>query len=301
MSCTSISPRRFISSGLLQAAAVATCLTCSTYGISQDSVAPPQREQVTTAAVELPDAPGALLYSSSTDGQDQSSQPNRPPQPGQPSTSIKSPEVEHHWYGLGFGDSDRASRMASPSDKYILPGQLAPKLTSGDKVQFGLIQSVSPYSILGWFVSAGYSHVVNTTPNYGTDSGAFGQRLGAAAIRGVSEEIVKDSLLANVLHQDPRYYKMGPRRNVAVRTMYSVSRVLITRNDDGRLAPNYSLLGGTAVNAGLTNAYYPDYDRGFGQTAKTFGSSIYGSAFSYFAAEFLSGALEAVHLKSSRE
>ena len=226
--------------------------------------------------------------------------PPLPPQPGQPSKSIKSPETERRWYRLGYDDPERAAHEASPTEKYILPGQLAPKLTTGNKVEFGFIHGVSAYGVLGWFVTAGYSHVINTTPNYGTDRGAFGERLGASALRGYTTEVLKDSLTANLFHQDPRYYKMGPRRNPAVRTVYAVTRVLVTRGDDGRLAPNYSLVSGHLLGAALTNAYYPDIDRGFGQTAKTFGSSMYGAAFSFFAAEFLNGALEAIHLKPAR-
>ena len=266
------------------------------------------------ASLTLPEAPSALLYTSSESAGESSSSPQVanplpntpdpqvpvPPQPGQPSTSVKPVPVERGIFGLGYSDAYRASHEASTTDKYILPGQVAPRLTTGDKVELGFIHGISAYGTLGWLVSAGYSHVINTTPNYGTDSGAFGERLGAAALRGYSGEVLKDSLFANVFHQDPRYYKMGPRKNVVVRSLYSVTRTLVTRGDDGTLQPNYHLLAGNAVGAALTNAYYPNVDRGFGQTGKTFASSMYGSAFSFFAAEFLSGALEAVHLKAPR-
>ncbi len=257
------------------------------------------------ASTLLPDAPSIVAFSSSADdsaiaqdGQETQEQPARPPQPGQPSKSVKPKSIEERIFGLGEGDAERASHMASTTEKYILPGQRAPTLTEGDKIEFGFIHGVSAFGVMGWFVSSGYSHIINTTPNYGTDSGAYGERLGAAALRGYSTEVLKDSVAANIFHQDPRYYKMGPRHNVVVRTAYAVTRVLVTRDDDGRFAPNYSLLGGTAVSAALTNAYYPNVNRGFGQTAKTFGNSVYGAAFSYFAAEFISGAVQSIHLKA---
>ncbi|NYF78844.1 hypothetical protein [Granulicella arctica] len=237
----------------------------------------------TTPADTLPDSPGATLTASSS--------------------SADSSDVNNDWqFGLGSrSDKERAKHMASPTEKFILPGQLAPKLTSGNKVELGLIHGISLYSALGWVVSSGYSQIINSSPNYGVDKGAYGQRLGAAALRGYSDEVLRDSVMANVFHQDPRYYKMGPSHNIAVRTFYSVSRVLVTRGDDGRLAPNYSLVAGNAVGAALTNAYYPNFNRGFDQTAKTFGNSMYGTAFSFFASEFLSGALESIHLKESRD
>jgi len=256
-----------------------------------------------SATTSLPDAPSARFSVSSSSAEDQSTDPqnSRPPQPGQPSTSIKSPEVEHHWYGLGNGDAVRAAHMASTTDKYVLPGQLAPKLTTGDKVELGLVHGVSPYAVLGWFVSSGYSHVINSSPNYGTDKGAYGERLGAAALRGFTEETFSDSVMAPIFHQDPRYYKLGPSHNVVVRSAYAVTRVLVTRSDEGKLAPNYSLVAGNLVASALTNAYYPEENRGLGQTAHTFGSAMGGAAFSYFASEFISGALEAAHLKAHHE
>jgi hypothetical protein len=261
--------------------------------------------QLNLSEATLPDAPG---ISSSSDYDDQQTnkrpipadQAPQEPQPGQPATSIKSQPVERGIFGLGYSDAYRASHEASTTEKYILPGQLAPKLDVGDKIELGFIHGISLYSAAGWVVSSGYSHIVNTTPNYGTDSGAYGQRLGAAALRGYSDEVLRDSVMANVFHQDPRYYKMGPRHNVVVRTLYSTSRIFVTRGDDGSLQPNYSLIAGNAMGAALTNAYYPDVNRGFGQTMETFGTSMYGSAFSFFAAEFLSGALEAAHLKQAR-
>jgi hypothetical protein len=286
---------------LLPLAVLATLSTPST-GRAQDPNFAPQALIASNdlSSTSLPDAPSATLAESSSSLDPQNQQVPLPPQPGQPSTSVKPPQVERGIFGLGYSDSYRASHEASTTDKYILPGQLAPKLDRGDKIELGLIHGVSAYSILGWFASAGYSHVINTTPNYGTDSGAFGQRLGASALRSYSTEVLKDSVMANVFRQDPRYYKMGPRKNVALRTVYAVTRTIVTRGDDGQLAPNYHLLAGNAVGAALTNAYYPNVDRGFGQTARTFGSAMYGSAFSFFAAEFLSGALEAVHIKQAR-
>lgn len=236
------------------------------------------------ALLTLPDSPGATVASSSSSNAEADAEP-----------------ADNWQFGLGSrSDAERAKHEASTTEKYILPGQLAPKLTVGNKVELGFIHGISLYSAAGWVVSAEYSQLINTTPNYGTDSGAYGARLGAAALRGYSDEVLRDSLMANVFHQDPRYYKMGPRHNIAVRSLYAVTRTLVTRGDDGHLAPNYSLLAGNAVGAALTNAYYPDVNRGLGQTAETFGSSMYGTAFSFFAAEFLSGALEAAHLKEAR-
>ena len=180
---------------------------------------------------------------------------------------------------------------ASHTDRYPLPGQAAPVLTSRDKVVMGLQGAMSPFTAVGWLASAGYEQVTNTTPNYGTDRGAYGQRLGASAIRAISEDVLADSVLAPAFHEDPRYYRLAPGHNVLARLVYSASRALITRSDDGRTVPNFSQIGGNLIGAVLTNAYYPQSNRTAMTTLDTFGGSLGGTALGDAIAEFFGGIL----------
>jgi hypothetical protein len=182
-------------------------------------------------------------------------------------------------------------------DMTILPGETSHPLSAHGKVVLGLRESMSIFSILGWSTSSGYSHLVDGSPNYGTDKAAFGERLGATALRNVSESIFSVSLFAPLLHEDPRYFELGPGHNVAKRVVYAASRSLITRTDSGHSSVNFSLLAGNALGSALTNAYYPERNRGFGQTMQTFGTSVGGSAFGFAVTEFLNQALAVAHLK----
>ena len=184
-------------------------------------------------------------------------------------------------------------------DMTILPGETSHPLTSHGKVVLGLRESMSIFSILGWSTSAGYSHLVNSTPNYGTDKAAFGERLGATALRNVSESIFSVSLFSPLLHEDPRYFEMGPDHGFAKRVVYAASRSLITRTDSGHASVNFSLLAGNLLGSALTNAYYPERNRNFGQTMQTFGTSVGGSAFGFVVTEFLEETLVIAHLKKS--
>jgi hypothetical protein len=150
----------------------------------------------------------------------------------------------------------------------------------------GLRAAVSPMSIFGWFTSAGYEQLFNGSPNYGTDSGAFGQRLGAAALCNSSEGILSTSVMAPLLHEDPRYYRMGPGHNFFLRAIYAGTRPLITRTDGGNKTPNFALILGNAEGSALTNAYYPQANRGATETMKTLGYSIGGSAIGFVVSEF---------------
>lgn len=179
----------------------------------------------------------------------------------------------------------------------VRPGQIAAPMTVHDKVVAGLKNSVSLFSVTGWFASAGWGQWTDGSPNYGTDSGAFDQRLGAAAIRGTSNGLFSRVLFASIFHQDPRYYVMGPGHPFLKRVVYASTRPIITRTDSGHSAPNFSLFAGNAAGSALTVTYYPAMNTTFSEVAKTFGFSLGGSALGFVADEFIVDALVELHLK----
>jgi hypothetical protein len=236
----------------------------------------------TTVALSLPDAPGLANSALPIDESSSSSEPTTPA----------------NAFNAAFDPATMKRRLlATRSDITIYPGQTAPHLSAHDKEVMGLKQSFTLFSLIGWTTSAGYSQLINGSPNYGTDSGAFGERLGAAALRNTSQNIFGNVIFAPLFHEDPRYYKMGKGHKAYKRIFYAASRALITRADDGHATPNYSLIAGRVVGAALSNAYYPQSNRSFSQTAQTFGTSMAGGAFGFVVTEFLDEALEIAHLK----
>ncbi len=179
----------------------------------------------------------------------------------------------------------------------IPPGMRGQTQTAHDKVALGVAELIDPEGLAAMFLSAGYEHVLNSEPNYGTDKGAFGERLGAAALREESQAVFNYMVFAPLLHEDARYYVEGPTYNPVHRTLYAVTRPLITRKDNGRNGINGALLLGYAASAALTPAYYPSSNRNFHDTASTFGSSIGGAALGFFVNEFTGDTLVALHLK----
>ena len=223
-------------------------------------------------ATTLPNSPGATLFAEK-----------------ESSSSISPNPVD-------FGTPSPVSQpMASTTDKYIAPGQSVPTLTVGNKIALGIKDAISPFSAIGWAISAGYAQGLDNSPNYGTNGKAFAQRFGASAARATSEGIFSDSIMASVLHEDPRYYRMGPGHNVLKRAAYAGTRAIITRTDSGRTTPNFALLSGNLAGSYLTKAYYPPLNQSNTEVFKTFGGSIGGSALGFVVSEFLSGALNIFH------
>jgi hypothetical protein len=220
-------------------------------------------------SLTLPDAPGLTLASSSS------------------SPALLGPQNAPVSEKLGVPPPSGTTRPeALKTQKYIEPGQAAPSLTVGDKALLGVKDAFSLFAAVGWLASAGYEQALNGSPNYGTDRGAFGQRLGAAAIRDSTEGVFSDSIMSPLFHEDPRYYRMGPSHNFFVRLIYAGTRPIITRTDGGRSSPNLGLLTGTLGGSALTNTYYPQLNRGTTQIMETFGGSLGGSAVGDVVSEF---------------
>ena len=186
---------------------------------------------------------------------------------------------------------------ASHTQKYIEPGQAVPTLSVGNKVGLGLKDSVSLLSAVGWVATAGYEQILNGSPNYGTDIGAFGQRVGAAAIRDATEDVFSDSVMSPIFREDPRYYRMGPSHNFLIRLVYSGTRPIIGRTDGGRTTPNFAGLAGNLAGSALASVYYPPINRGLTQTMETFGGSLGGSAVGDVVSEFFADAVHLFHPK----
>jgi hypothetical protein len=256
-----------------------TLFAAGTVLSAQTQLASATQTSQTDAMLSLPDAPSFVSSSS------ESAEASATDATGDPSDAAAAAAAR------------RRLRYATRRDITIQPGEIAPALAPHDKVVLGLEESFTLFSVIGWTTSAGYSQLVNGSPNYGTDSGAYGMRLGATAIRNISENIFGDAVFAPLFHEDPRYYKMGNGHNFFKRGIYAATRAIITRTDDGHERVNYSLLAGNAAGAALTNAYYPRLNQGASQTAKTFGTSVGGSAIGLVVTEFLDDALKFAHLQ----
>jgi hypothetical protein len=80
-------------------------------------------------------------------------------------------------------------------------------------------------------------------------------------------------MLASMLHEDPRFYPQAdPTFGGSIK--YAVTRVFVTRNDDGNDVANLSGLLGPAMGEGLANAYWPEGERTAGKTFERYGGDI---------------------------
>lgn len=158
-------------------------------------------------------------------------------------------------------------------------------LTAKLKFKLALRVAVDPVTLIGVVGFAGINQAANT-PNYVEGAKGYGQRVGALYADGFIDLMVGGAILPSILHQDPRYFYQGtgPKRSRALHALFSP---FVCREDNGRLQPNYSSLGGNLGATAISQAYYPESNRGPGLV---FGHFLIGTAermISALAQEFL--------------
>jgi len=168
----------------------------------------------------------------------------------------------------------------APSSSYF-------PLSSRAKFDLFLAQSTSPETFLGTTFDAGWAQLTNDWPGYGQGMQGFGKRWGALMADRQAKSFLGSFLLPTLLHQDPRYFRMGKSQPMWKRIGYALSRLGITRNDNGDDTFNSSLVLSTLAATSLSNAYYPKQQRGLSRTMTRFGGSLLGSAQTCVIHEFL--------------
>lgn len=164
-------------------------------------------------------------------------------------------------------------RQAPRLAKYIGTNQQTVRLSPKEKLELSGWEQLQPYAFATQLMAAGWEQLLDSNPKYGTDSGAFGERLGAAALLQNSRALLSDGILASIFRQDPRYYRQGTR-TTKQRILHAMVRVVVIRTDAGNNAPNYSQLIGNAGATALTMAYYPAGSATWSKTGKGYGISL---------------------------
>jgi len=91
---------------------------------------------------------------------------------------------------------------------------------------------------------------------YGPGLKGFGKSVGVSLLQDATGQFFGAFAVPILAHQDPRYFRM-PHAPLAKRIVYSISRTVISRSDDGRSMPNYATLAEYPIGAELANFYVP--------------------------------------------
>jgi hypothetical protein len=146
-------------------------------------------------------------------------------------------------------------------------------LTAGGKWRLFVRDTTDPFTF-GWAAfEAGIAQANNDLPGYGQGAAGYGKRFGAGLADQVAGGFFGTYLFPSALHQDPRYYRLGtgPFKK---RLGHALIRPLLTHKDSGVRAFNWSGILSSIARSSLSNAYYPEGNRGVSDTFSRVAMSI---------------------------
>jgi hypothetical protein len=239
---------------------------------------------VDTAHLELPDAPvpqGDLArvdhdaFSSSLPDapQVQNQAPAVAPDDQKPMT-----DEEKKAAAEAEAQKELHQRMAGivPNFNAVLDGVSVP-LSPKQKMRAAFRSAIDPYqfglaaftSLIGQATDSHSYYDAQRMTNIGYSQGwvGYSQRLGASFTDQFDGTIIGNGILPVILHQDPRYYRMGTG-SFKRRALYAASTAVRAKSDKGKWQPNYSNVLGNLAAGGISNLYYPAHDRGFALTVE---------------------------------
>jgi hypothetical protein len=147
------------------------------------------------------------------------------------------------------------------------------RLSAGQKFKLFVDNSVSVDSVTWSALGSLVGQADDSPTGYNQGWNGYGKRFGSDMARQASGEFFGTFLLASALHEDPRFYaEINPGFFHAMK--YSVQRVFVMQNDDGRTVVSWSRLGGPLMAEGLANVYYPDRNRTVGDTLFRYGLDL---------------------------
>ena len=181
----------------------------------------------------------------------------------------------------------------------VTESKIPTRLTPRQKLRIVVNDLTDPYTIGYTGLMAGIAQANNDLAGYGQGAQGYFKRFGAGYADQASAGFFGGFLFPSVLHQDPRYYRQGSGP-FARRFAHALIRPVTTYNDAGGRAFNWCGLLGSLAASGLSNAYYPEAERGVGKTFTRWSTGIPLSIVDHLIDEF-GPDLEAVFLGHKNE
>ena len=134
-------------------------------------------------------------------------------------------------------------------------------------------ESVAPSRFLSSAAGAGIGQAQNSLAAYGQGMSGYGKRFGSSMATGASTNFFGTFVIASVTHRDPRYF-VTLHPGTRYRIGYALSRIVVSRTDDGRNAANWPGILGPLLAETLANSYLPLKEQTVGRTFQRYGIRI---------------------------
>jgi hypothetical protein len=222
----------------------------------------PQNDTQTTPSSATPAPASSTSASPSSSSQDTS--PTAPPAADPKPVDAKQAQHDEAERELKVQEKQRLLGVM-PQFQVVMNGQAVP-LTGGQKWSLALHSARDPFYI-GWafVIGGGEGEASDSHPGYGWGPAGYFKRVGANYADNVDGALIGNALLPQLLHQDPRYFRLGHGTFIH-RFLYAAGSTIICHGDNGKNQPNVSNVLGNFISGAISNAYYPASERGVGLT-----------------------------------
>jgi hypothetical protein len=152
-----------------------------------------------------------------------------------------------------------------------------PPLTPAQKFHLFRKSAFDPveFGVVG--MQAAISQGEDEFPEYGQGASGFGKRYGATLADEVSSSFFTDYFYPVIFKEDPRYFRLG-EGSIKHRLGYALKQEVICHTDRGGRSVSWENAFGALTSGAVSNAYYPESDRGLGLTmSRSAISAAYGS------------------------
>jgi hypothetical protein len=163
---------------------------------------------------------------------------------------------------LAQGRQTKRILYVVPNFRAVSADQHLPPQTVKEKFKTAMLDSVDYSSFIFVGGQAGVAMATNSYREFGQGAKGYGRYYWHTLADTIDENTWVEFIIPSLLHQDTRYYTLG-KGPFGKRVGYAFTRVLITRQDSGHRAINYSEIIGAGAASGISNLYYPSQERTF--------------------------------------
>jgi hypothetical protein len=142
-----------------------------------------------------------------------------------------------------------------------------PPTTTGEKFKIFLSDSFDYSGFVEVALLAGDADAHKSEPEFQHGAAAYARYYWHSFADNTDGNLMTEFLVPTASREDPRYYTLG-HGGFLHRSVYSISRLIITRDNHGNATPNFSEIVGNGAAAGISNFYYPSPDRTWTKTGQ---------------------------------
>ncbi len=220
---------------------------------------------------ELPDDPSALL--------DQQS--------GETPTTTPAHQTTDNPDAVSANGTQQTKRVLGivPNFSSVSADTKLPPQRAKEKLVLAAKNSFDYSSFLVAGIQAGISMNGDSYPEFHQGAAGYARYYWHTLADTADENFMVGGLGPIVFQQDNRFYTLG-HGGFRKRTVYAVTRVLITRQDDGDKMFNFSEVVGSGAAAGVSTLYYPKQYQTWTKVGQKWLTSDLIDSFNFFWKEF---------------